>query len=92
MKVSIIGSGMVGSSIAFALLGSVHSIEMVDINTKRAMAECFDLEDASKVSHRKTYLSWSAEPSYADVYIICAGHRRKLDDNSHYGCYAQKEE
>lgn len=76
MKISIIGSGVVGSSIAFAIMDSTD-IEMVDIDLEKARAECYDLRDAAQIQNLDTKISYSEHPGKADIYIICVGKRIK---------------
>lgn len=81
MKVCIIGAGHVGSAAAFALLGEVEEIILVDIDTKKLEGEALDLKDAIEISRYNTVISWSSKPESADVYIFCAGDHPKGDQN-----------
>lgn len=47
MKVGIVGAGLVGSTVAYALImrGVGREIVLVDLNTERAGAEVDDLRD-----------------------------------------------
>ena len=53
MKVGIVGTGMVGSTAAFALVmqGAASSIVLVDANPKRAAAEAEDIRHATPFAH-----------------------------------------
>lgn len=82
MKISIIGAGVVGSSIAFAIMDKPDEIELVDIKVEKAMAEALDLTDAARVLNIPISISWSSDPGKADIYIICAGKRREKDNNN----------
>lgn len=81
MKVCIIGAGHVGSAAAFALLGEVEEIILVDIDIKKLEAEALDLKDAIEISNYNTVISWSNKPENAEVYIFCAGKHPKGDQN-----------
>lgn len=81
MIISIIGAGAVGSTIAFSLLSLADEIELVDTDEKKAMAECFDLQDAAKIMLSNCKISYSTRPHTADIYIFCAGKRRTNEEN-----------
>lgn len=81
MKVCIIGAGHVGSAAAFALLGEVEEIALVDIDTKKLEAEALDLKDACAISKHNTFISWSGKPENADAYVFCAGKHPNSDQN-----------
>ncbi|WP_367361988.1 hypothetical protein [Mesotoga sp.] len=80
MKVSIIGAGMVGSSIAYATMikGIAREIALVDVNTELAVGQAMDL------SHGNAYVrpvkisggSYNASAD-SDVVVITAGRPQK---------------
>ncbi len=78
-SIAIIGSGDVGSTIAYTLLlkNLARSITLIDIDEKRCRGQLLDLSDSvlqSKVTHLTigTYTDAQA----ADIIIICAGARQ----------------
>ncbi len=81
MKVCIIGAGHVGSAAAFALLGVVEEIVLVDIDAKKLEAEALDLKDAVAIREYNTVISWSNKPEWANTYVFCAGKHPKGDQN-----------
>lgn len=79
-SIAIIGSGDVGSTIAYTLLlkNLARSITLIDIDEKRCRGQLLDLSDSilqSKVTQLKmgTYTDAHA----ADIVIICAGVRQR---------------
>ncbi len=79
-KIAVIGAGLVGSTVAYALMlkNVASEIILVDVDEKRCQGEVLDLSDAlsfcyaSKV--RKGNLK---DASKADIIVITAGSRRK---------------
>jgi L-lactate dehydrogenase len=80
MKVGVVGTGMVGSTAAFAIAmqGAANSIMLVDANPKRAEAEAEDIRHATPFAHGTRVHSGSYE-DLADsrVVIIAAGVPQK---------------
>lgn len=79
--IAIIGSGSVGSTIAYTLVlkNIVSNIILIDIDEKRCRGEILDLSDSllqSKVVHLKT--GTFTDASHADIVIICAGARQQV--------------
>jgi L-lactate dehydrogenase len=76
MKIGIIGSGLVGSTTAFALLmrGVGREIVLVDLDAKRAQAEADDILHAAPFAHALNVHAGDY-PALADsrVVIISAG-------------------
>lgn len=76
MKVSIIGTGRVGSSVAFALVlkGLVSEIVLVDKDIKRAEGDALDLLHSTAFSRRMSVEAGSMEKTRdSDVVIFTAG-------------------
>ncbi len=80
MKIGIVGTGFVGSTIAYALLfrKAASEIVLVDINRERAMAEAEDLSHAIPFSHPAVVRQGTyADLSDAVVVVIAAGVNQK---------------
>jgi L-lactate dehydrogenase len=75
-KVSIIGAGMVGSSLAYSLVVErvASQIVLLDINRRRAEGEAMDINHAVPFSAPTTVLSGDYEDCRdSDVIVITAG-------------------
>lgn len=80
MKIGIIGSGMVGSTAAYALLmrGVGREIVLFDLNKKRAQAEADDILHAAPFAHAMQVRAGEyADLESAQVVIITAGVSQK---------------
>ncbi|MFQ3652430.1 MAG: NAD(P)-binding domain-containing protein, partial [Gemmataceae bacterium] len=76
MKIGIVGSGLVGSTSAYALIqqGIGSEIVLVDINTRRAAAEAADLLHAVPFAQALRVRAGSyADLAEARVVILAAG-------------------
>lgn len=76
MKIGIVGSGLVGSTAAYALLmrGIGNEIVLVDIDEARALAEASDLMHAVPFSHPMQVRSGSYEQlTGSRIVILAAG-------------------
>lgn len=76
MKVGIIGSGMVGSTSAYAIMMSkvASEIVLVDVNTKRAEAEAEDIQHAIPFAHATNVYSGEYENlNDTKIVVIAAG-------------------
>ncbi len=83
-KISIIGAGAVGSTIAYALLlkNVAAEISLIDINEARSKGEILDLSDA--ISFCGPSLIHGDTPKNAgksDIIIIAAGKRQEPDED-----------
>ncbi len=79
-KVAIIGSGFVGTSLAYALMiqGSVSEILLIDINKKRAKGEAMDLHHGlSFVQPTRIWAGEYSDCADADIVVLTAGLPRK---------------
>ncbi|WP_277995633.1 L-lactate dehydrogenase [Desulfitibacter alkalitolerans] len=79
-KISIIGTGMVGSSIAYALMisGLTSRLVLVDIDEKRAQGEAMDLShSASFIKPIKITAGDYADCKGSQIVIIAAGANQK---------------
>jgi L-lactate dehydrogenase len=75
-RVAIVGTGLVGSTTAYALLisGTALEIVLVDRDKKRAEGHVHDLRDAEVFSHRARVLAGDfSDCCLADVIIITVG-------------------
>lgn len=80
-KVSIIGAGNVGATIAYSLAmrGSVHKIVLKDLNMDRATAMSLDISQAANALNIHTLVSVATKPEDiegSDVVVITAGSPR----------------
>lgn len=84
MRVQIIGAGEVGSTIAFGLLFTdiTDDIVLVDIDKKKLKSQHEDLKRARNFTGKR-FISIAIRNKpcpTADVHIITAGHRRDNDE------------
>ncbi|MBQ8425297.1 MAG: NAD(P)-binding domain-containing protein [Clostridia bacterium] len=80
-KVTIIGAGRVGSTIAYTLMakGNVNEIVLIDIDKARADAETLDIKQSSIFLSETSIKSGSYEDSKdSDIVIITSGISRKV--------------
>lgn len=80
MKIGIVGTGLVGSTIAFSVLmrKAATSIMMIDIDKKRAAAEAADISHAVPFAHPAVVNSGNYEDlSGAGIVVIAAGVNQK---------------
>ncbi|MBP5193883.1 MAG: L-lactate dehydrogenase [Clostridia bacterium] len=79
-KVAIIGSGAVGSTVAFAMSikGTASEIVLIDINEKRAEGEALDVRQGLPYSpQNKIYAGSYADAADSDIVVITSGVPRK---------------
>lgn len=79
-KITIIGSGQVGSTIAYALTvkGRASEIVLIDIDTKRAMGEAMDIRQSTPFTSPVNIHDGSYEDAKgSDIVIITSGAARK---------------
>lgn len=79
-KISVIGAGFVGSTLAYTLSiqGLAGKIVLVDINKDRAEGEAMDIEHASPFSPRTDILPGSyGDTANSDIIVITAGTNQK---------------
>jgi L-lactate dehydrogenase len=79
-KITIIGSGKVGTTFAYALLlsGQVGEIVLIDVDKRRTEGEVMDLNDAVPLSHPTRIIQGEyAECAGAEVVVITAGASQK---------------
>ncbi len=79
-KISIVGSGSVGSTIAYSLVlkNLVSEICLIDIDEKKCGGEVADLQDAQSFSEIKSIkLGKILDLEFSDIIIIAAGARQK---------------
>lgn len=79
-KITIIGTGSVGSTIAYTLTvqGIASEIVMIDINGEKAMGEALDIRQGTPFCHPCTIYAGSyADAAGSDIVIITSGVARK---------------
>jgi len=79
-KISIIGAGNVGATIAFALAmdGMASDIALIDINQEKAKGEAMDIVQGTPFSHHvDVYAGDYASAKDSDIVVITAGVGRK---------------
>lgn len=76
-KVAIVGTGLVGSSIAFSLItqGVCDEILMIDLNKEKALGEVMDLNHCIEYLNRNTKIRVGSyeECGDVDIVVITAG-------------------
>ncbi|MCL4380131.1 hypothetical protein M1466_01380 [Candidatus Dependentiae bacterium] len=76
--IAIIGSGCVGSTLAYTLLQQKHSsIVLVDKDTACCAAQVADLQDAATHSYQAIVQGTFQQAGQADIAVIVAGERQK---------------
>lgn len=91
MRIMIIGAGQVGTSIAFGIIAvkgfglfrNIEEICLYDIDPKKLKSELLDLRRAKEIFRSNGF---SIDKAYEihqgyDIYIICAGNRRKPNES-----------
>ena len=79
-KVTIIGAGSVGSTIAYTLAvqGQVSEIVMIDVNTKKALGEAMDIRQGTPfLQPCKIYAGSYEDAAGSDIVVITSGIARK---------------
>lgn len=79
-KVTIIGAGSVGATVAYTLvaMGSVAEIVLIDVNEAKAQGEALDIKQATPyLSPVKIYSGTYEDAAGSDIVIITSGVGRK---------------
>ena len=79
-KVTIIGAGSVGSTIAYTLAvqGQVSEIVMIDVNTKKALGEAMDIRQGTPfLQPCKIYAGNYEDAAGSDIVVVTSGIARK---------------
>ncbi len=79
-KVTIIGSGAVGSTIAYTMsvTGLANEIVLIDINAERALGEAMDIGQGTPFSSPATiYAGDYADAVGSQIVVVCSGLARK---------------
>ncbi len=79
-KVTIIGAGSVGATVAYTLVatGSVSEIVLIDVNTAKAEGEALDIRQSTPYLHPvKIYCGTYEDATGSDIVIITSGVGRK---------------
>jgi L-lactate dehydrogenase len=80
IKISIIGAGFVGSTIAYTLMmkGTASEIVLVDANPEKAAGEAMDIEHGSPFAAESVVHAGGYEATHnSDIVIITAGTNQK---------------
>ena len=79
-KITIIGTGSVGSTIAYCatVMGFTDEIVLIDINSEKAMGEALDIrQGVSFCKPTKIYAGSYSDATGSDIVIITSGIARK---------------
>ncbi len=79
-KITIVGSGSVGSTIAYTLMiqGLANEICMIDINSKKAYGEALDIQQGTPFcTPCRVYSGDFCDAKESDIVIITSGAARK---------------
>lgn len=79
-KITVIGSGNVGSTIAYTLtiMGLASEIVMIDVNEEKSLGEALDIrQGVSFCSPASVYAGTYSDASGSDIVIITSGMARK---------------
>ncbi len=79
-KVTIIGAGSVGATIAYTLVatGSVGEIVLIDVNEAKAKGEALDIRQSTPYLHPvKIYCGTYEDAAGSDIVIVTSGVGRK---------------
>ena len=79
-KVTIIGAGSVGATVAYTLVatGSVAEIVLIDVNEAKAQGEALDIRQATPYLHPvKIYCGQYEDAAGSDIVIVTSGVGRK---------------
>ena len=79
-KITVIGSGNVGSTIAYTLtiMGLASEIVMIDVNEEKSLGEALDIrQGVSFCSPASVYAGSYADAAGSDIVVITSGMARK---------------
>lgn len=79
-KITIIGAGQVGSTIAYTLTvkGIASEVVMIDINTQKALGEALDIRQGTPFCDPVTIYAGTYEDAKdSDIVILTSGVARK---------------
>jgi len=79
-KITIIGSGSVGSTIAYTMTvtGIASEIVLIDVNSERAMGEAMDIEQGTPFStSTSVYAGDYSDAKGSQIVVVCSGLARK---------------
>lgn len=79
-KITIIGAGSVGSTIAYTLtvLGTASEIVLIDINNEKALGEALDIRQGTPFCSSATVYAGSYEDAKgSDIVVLASGVARK---------------
>ncbi|KAI7906694.1 L-lactate dehydrogenase B [Cokeromyces recurvatus] len=78
-RVSIVGAGSVGASVAYALMfkNICSEILIVDISPDIVQAQVLDLADTASISHTRIREGTAQEAGQTDIIVITAGAKQR---------------
>ena len=80
-KVVLIGTGMVGMSMAFSLIntGGIDELVLIDIDKEKAKGEAMDLNHGLPYSENYIEIKYGSyyDCNNADIIVLCAGANQK---------------
>lgn len=83
-KITVIGSGNVGSTIAYTLtvMGLASEIVMIDVNEEKSLGEALDIKQGvSFCNPAAVYAGSYADAADSDIVVITSGMARKPDQS-----------
>ncbi len=83
-KITIVGSGNVGATIAYTLTtaGTASEIVMIDINDRKSVGEALDIRQGTPFCHPcKIYAGSYSDAIDSDIVVITSGMARKADQS-----------
>ena len=91
-KVTIIGAGSVGATVAYTLVatGSVAEIVLIDVNEAKARGEAMDILQATPyLSPAKIYYGTYEDAAGSDIVVVTSGvGRKELINSITYSAFA----
>ncbi len=83
-KITIVGSGNVGATIAYTLTtaGTASEIVMIDINDSKSLGEALDIRQGTPFCHPcQIYAGSYSDAVDSDIVVITSGMARKADQS-----------
>ena len=77
-KVAVVGTGFVGTSIAYSMInqGIINELVLIDVNQEKAEGEALDLLDGMSWA-QENIIVWAGDCKDADIVVITAGVNQK---------------
>ncbi|MDO5123641.1 MAG: L-lactate dehydrogenase [Eubacteriales bacterium] len=83
-KITIVGSGNVGATIAYTLTtaGTASEIVMIDVNDSKSLGEALDIRQGTPFCHPcQVYAGSYSDAVDSDIVVITSGMARKADQS-----------